>query len=510
MEMSMDYKKSASIYITIYIVAFILVNLITMNWFVRFDLTDNKMYSLSDSSKKTIEKIDDPLTIDLYFSDDLPGQLQNNKRFVQDLLEEYSAYNGNVNFYFIKNDENFNSKAQADGIQSQDVQVIDNDEVSFKTIFMGMKIRYNGKSEVIQLLGVNTGLEYMLTKSIKKLTQNKETVIGIAKAGIREHKNENLNTILGERFSIKSAISLDAITSDIDLLIINGIEGELNPEETTGFLDYMHNGGKILLAQGRIKPDIQTQQGATIESNIFNILDSLGLQIEQNLILDKNCKQLMARQQTGMFSIQRQIDYPFIPSINSFDEYDNQITGLEGIQVVQVAFPSEITYTNDDDLFTPLLKTSNNSAVMSDFFNLGAMAEINPILNELNESSKVIGGKLNTQNGGEIFLITDSDFFSDESIAGMRIVRSDINENYTFIENIIDVMIGDAELVSLRSREVMLRPLIDEAMGQENSSLRTRWKWIDLLLPSLIIIGYGLLRKRSREKRSQYLMELYG
>ena len=114
------------------------------------------------------------------------------------------------------------------------------------------------------------------------------------------------------------------------------------------------------------------------------------------------------------------------------------------------------------------------------------------------------------QNEGEIFLITDSDFFSDESIAGMRIVRSDINENYTFIENIIDVMIGDAELVSLRSREVMLRPLIDEAMGQENSSLRTRWKWIDLLLPSLIIIGYGLLRKRSREKRSKYLMEIYG
>jgi len=510
MEISMGYKKSASIYVTVYIVAFILVNLISMNWFVRFDLTDNKMYSLSNSSKKTIEKIDDPLTIDLYFSDDLPGQLQNNKRFVQDLLEEYSAYSGNINFYFIKNDENFNSKAQADGIVSQDVQVIDNDEVSFRTIFMGMKIRYNGRSEVIQLLGVNTGLEYMLTKSIKKLTQNKETVIGIAKAGIKEHKNENLNTILGERFSIKNAISLDAIASDIDLLVINGIEGDLNPEETVGFLDYMNNGGKILLAQGRIKPDIQTQQGAAIESNIFNILDSLGLQIEQNLILDKNCKQLMARQQTGMFSIQRQIDYPFIPSINSFDEYDDQITGLEGIQVVQVAFPSEITYAGDDGLFTPLLKTSNNSAVMSDFFNLGAMPEINPILNELNESSKIIGGKLNTQNEGEIFLITDSDFFSDESIAGMRIVRSDINENYTFIENIIDVMIGDAELVSLRSREVMLRPLIDEAMGQENSSLRTRWKWIDLLLPSLIIIGYGLLRKRSREKRSQYLMELYG
>jgi len=507
----MDYKKSASIYIGIYVISFILINFISMNWFVRFDLTDNKMYSLSGSSKATIEKIEDPLTIDLYFSDDLPGQLQNNKRFVQDLLEEYSAYSSNVSFYFVKNDENFSSKAQADGIQAQDVQVIDNDEISFKTIFMGMKIRYNGKSEVLQLLGVNTGLEYMFTKSIKKLTQDKQATIGIAKAGTKEYKMENLNTILGERYSIKNNITLDVLqSSETDLLILNGIEGNLSSEETTGLLDYINNGGKILISQGRIKPDIQTQQGSAIQSNIFDILDSLGLHIEENLVLDQNCKQLMARQQTGMFSIQRQIDYPFIPSIDNFESQDNVITGLEGIQVIQVAFPSEITYINNDNLFMPLLKTSNHSAVMSDFFNLGAMPEINPILSQLNESSKIIGGKLTTQNGGEVFLITDSDFFSDESIASMRVVRSDVNENYTFIENIIDVMIGDAELVSLRSREVLLRPLINEAIGQENSSLRTRWKWINLLLPSLLIIIYGLLRKRSREKRSKYLMEFYG
>ena len=126
----MNFKKTSYIYIAVTVIAFILINLISMNWFVRFDLTDNKMYSLSSSSKNTIQKINDPLTIDLYFSDDLPGQLQNNKRYVQDLLEEYAAYSNNINFYFIPDDENFNTKAQGDGIQSQDVQVIENDEIS--------------------------------------------------------------------------------------------------------------------------------------------------------------------------------------------------------------------------------------------------------------------------------------------------------------------------------------------------------------------------------------------
>ena len=147
---------------------------------------------------------------------------------------------------------------------------------------------------------------------------------------------------------------------------------------------------------------------------------------------------------------------------------------------------------------------------MSEFFNLGALPEVNPILNNLNESSKIIGSKLTLPSGGEIVLITDSDFFDDNSIANMRIVRNDINENYTFIENIIDVMLGDAELVSLRSREIISRPLIDEALGKENTSLRTKWKWINILLPTLLVIGYGIIRRRNINKKSKYILDYYG
>ena len=509
----MKNNNSSYILYAIYIAAFILINLISMNYFLRLDLTDNKMYSLSESSKLTINKIDDPLIIDLYFSDDLPGPLKNNKRYIQDVLEEYAAYSGYINFYFVPNDENFASKAQGDGIQSQDIQVIENDEVTFKTIFMGMKLRYNGKSEVLPMLGVSAGLEYTLTKSIKKLIDDKQFTLGIAQTGTKMSSYENLNTILGERFIINNNISLESLeSSNIDLLLLGNIDGDLNPEELAGLKGYINSGGKLFLAQGKINTDIQTSQGTPKQSNIFNLLNEFGINIEENLVLDQNCKQLVARQQSGMFSIQRQIDYPFIPSITNFETNENNVTGLEGLQIIQVAFPSEITLLDSSNsiMFTPLLKTSNNSAIMKDIFNLGALPEINPILNNLNESSKIIGGKLITNSGGEITLITDSEFLDDNSIANMRVVRNDINENYTFIENSIDVLLGDAELVSLRSREIISRPLIDEAQGQENSSLRTRWKWINMLLPSILIIAYGLIRRRNINKKSNFIMEYYG
>ena len=81
-------KNSFTLYMSILVGILLLLNLIGRNWYKRFDLTDNKMYSLSKSSEDIVGKIDDLLTMKIYFSDDLPGELSNTQRFLQDLLEE--------------------------------------------------------------------------------------------------------------------------------------------------------------------------------------------------------------------------------------------------------------------------------------------------------------------------------------------------------------------------------------------------------------------------------------
>ena len=66
----------------------ILLNLTARDIFKRFDLTDNKMFSLSPSSENIVKNLDDRLTIKVYFSDDLPNELGNTRRYLQDILEE--------------------------------------------------------------------------------------------------------------------------------------------------------------------------------------------------------------------------------------------------------------------------------------------------------------------------------------------------------------------------------------------------------------------------------------
>ena len=129
--MNTQNKKSLITYIAIIAVILILGNIVSRNWFFRLDLTDNKEHSLSNSSKSIIGIIDDYLIIKAYFSENLPHQLANTRRFVQDKLEDYAAYsNGNIHFEFIRDDEKIKEEAQKSGIQPLQVQVLENENTN--------------------------------------------------------------------------------------------------------------------------------------------------------------------------------------------------------------------------------------------------------------------------------------------------------------------------------------------------------------------------------------------
>ena len=94
-------KKTFIIYLSLIGAILIILNIVSRNIFHRWDLTDNKMYSLSVSSKSIVKKIDDRLTMKIYFSDNLPGEYGNNRRYLQDMLEEYAAFSkGKIHFEF--------------------------------------------------------------------------------------------------------------------------------------------------------------------------------------------------------------------------------------------------------------------------------------------------------------------------------------------------------------------------------------------------------------------------
>ena len=367
--MQINSKKNFISYSLVLFFVLVVLNMISRNMFFRWDLTDNKMYSLSDSSKSVVSKIDDLMTLKVYFSNNLPGEYGNNRRYLQDILEEYAAYSdGNLTFEFYEpeTDEDLQMDAQKSGIQPVQLQVIENDKVEVKRVYMGMVFMYEDKREVIPIIQTTTGLEYEITTNIKKLVDSNKESIAFATTSSQLETNENIIQVLRQRFSVRN-ITLDSpISSDISVILMNGVTDSLSLPERENLENFISDGGNLIIGQNRLSIDIQTQQVTPIVSDIFDFLRNYGFDIKENLVLDRICGKVNVQQNMGIFKMAVPMDYPFLPVIQNFNESETIVSGLEGLRTM---FPSEIIL---DSLINTsvLFQSSDNSSTMSEFYNL--------------------------------------------------------------------------------------------------------------------------------------------
>ena len=272
---NIDFKKSVLIPGVILFFILFLLNGISRNKFFRLDLTDNNMYSLSTSSESVVEQVDDLLTMKVYFSDDLPGEYANNRRYLQDILEEYAAFSdGNIRFEFFRpeDDQNIEQEAQKAGIMPVQMQVVENDKLEVKRVLMGMVILYEDKKEVFPVIQTTTGLEYEITTRIKKLVETNKPIVGIAQIEGQDGQSQNIQNVLRERYNVRSVSLVDEVPSDISVILMSGIADSLTLDENANLKGYLNRGGNLFLGQTRVKTNVQLQQAVVIQSHIFSLI----------------------------------------------------------------------------------------------------------------------------------------------------------------------------------------------------------------------------------------------
>jgi ABC-type uncharacterized transport system involved in gliding motility auxiliary subunit len=158
----------------------LLVNLAGLTLFFRADLTVNKIFSLSEASKKAADTLSEPLSIKVFFSKNLPAPHNNTERYLKDLLDEYAARAGrlfNYQFYNVSSEEgDLSPKAVENrelaknyGISPIQIRIMENDELKFQNVYMGMVLIHGDLVEKINAVTSTDGLEYRLTTAIQKL-----------------------------------------------------------------------------------------------------------------------------------------------------------------------------------------------------------------------------------------------------------------------------------------------------------------------------------------------------
>jgi ABC-type uncharacterized transport system involved in gliding motility auxiliary subunit len=181
------FLKEHYIKFILYVAVIVLVNVVGLTLFFRADLTQNRMYSLSDASKQAVATLSEPLNIKVFFSKNLPAPHNNTERYLRDLLTEYSAQAGrffNFTFYNVSQEGDITDKADSNremardyGIQPVQIRVMENDEIKFKNAYMGLVILHGDLIEKIPAITSSNGLEYQLTTAIQKLNNKVSALV---------------------------------------------------------------------------------------------------------------------------------------------------------------------------------------------------------------------------------------------------------------------------------------------------------------------------------------------
>ena len=176
-----DRKPSAGYFkFGLYLLTIVLINVAGLTLFARLDLTRAQIYSLSDASRKVVSTLSEPLTINVFFSRNLPAPYNTVEQYLRDLLEEYAVHAGrffNYRFYDVSTEEGEitpeareNQKlASTYGIHPIQVQAIEKDEVKFQRVYMGMVLIHGDLIEQVPTITTTDGLEYRITTAIQKM-----------------------------------------------------------------------------------------------------------------------------------------------------------------------------------------------------------------------------------------------------------------------------------------------------------------------------------------------------
>jgi ABC-type uncharacterized transport system involved in gliding motility auxiliary subunit len=176
--------------LVVYLCVVVLVNVAAVTLFFRLDLTRDRVYSLSALSREVVATLQEPLTVNVFFTRDLPAPYNTIERYLRDLLAEYALHaNRHFNFSFHVMDPEGGQAGQAAenqrlaqnyGIEPVQIQVVEQDEVKFKTAYMGMVLIHGDLVERIPAITNTDGLEYRLTTAIQKMNNKISTLLSLS------------------------------------------------------------------------------------------------------------------------------------------------------------------------------------------------------------------------------------------------------------------------------------------------------------------------------------------
>jgi len=257
----MAKKHEHLLYSAIGLVALALV-LVAFNYLIsrvpaRADLTDGRLYTLSDGTKKILRNLQAPVKVKLYVSqgESVPVPLRSFAQRVEDLVREFKSVAGAnlvIERYNPRPDSEEEDAAQLDGIESQQL-------VTGEQFYLGATVSQLERKQTLASISPQRErlLEYDLVRAVARVATTERPKIGLM-AGLpvlgekfnpftRQSSDPwVLATELKREFDVKEVpISAKEIDKDVNVLLLIHPR-DLPPEQEYALDQFVLRGGKLI------------------------------------------------------------------------------------------------------------------------------------------------------------------------------------------------------------------------------------------------------------------------
>ncbi len=405
-----DVKKSHILQLVLGLVIIIFLNVIGYFFFARIDLTQEKRYTLSESSKKLMSNLEDIVFIRCYLEGDIPSEYKKLRNETKEMLDQFRAYNPDIEYEFVdpngfenaKDKNEFYQRLFEKGFSPLLTTSTNNNSQVQQYIFPYLEITYKGRTTIVPLISSKNGfssdgivnasienLEYNLYTAIRSVaTQQRGKVAFLYGHGewqveniwdfissLNEYYtvdsisiNEKLNA-LTERVYDSVNPNLVKIKNKFDCLVIAKPTSIFSYKDLYLIDQYIMHGGKVLWLVDPLlvsMDSLQTQANTFAISNFTGVDDILfryGVKLNTNLVTDMQCAKIPIV--TGQYqnNTPQMTYYPwnFFPEISP---NSNHIIS-DKISPVKMEFASSIDTTNSPAKKTVLLSSSNRTRVLN-------------------------------------------------------------------------------------------------------------------------------------------------
>ncbi|ANQ48281.1 gliding motility-associated ABC transporter substrate-binding protein GldG [Flammeovirga sp. MY04] len=535
----------------------ILLNIHSDKLFFRWDLTEEKRFSINPATERLLSNLEGKVAIDVYLDGPLNAEFEHLKMAIQETLEEFKVQaNGQLDFRFIdpndfadvRQKQQFQKSLIEKGIpQTTLYDVGANGEQTQRLIYPGALITYKNKQKGVLLLKGNKaksaqeqinqsieGVEFELASVIKGLSNTQEKRIAIVQ-GHDELKPQELQELTG---SLQEKYQINWLT---DLSQLNNYDAAIiaQPKKTFRnrdkyFIDqYLINGGNAMFLLDKVQMNKDSiPLGGTYafgyDLGIEDLIFRLGVRTNVDLIQD---------QQAGLIEVVagnfgdkaniKKLPWPYYTYLNTFSEHPI----VRNMDVVYGKFVSSLDTVKSVGIKkTPLLFTSNYSRIrpMPNLISLDEIKEASnkelftkphiPVAYLLEGTFKSLYANRfpprgipkeslikNSVHPTKVIVIADGDIVKNEFnpiTGGVESIEFDRHRGQTlsnleFVMNALEYLTDQDGLIMARNKKVTLRPLDSFKVREEKAF----WQWLNVGVPVVVTALLGILFVYLRRRR---------